>query len=164
MVHPRRPKAYLSHIRSKIEINDGSGSIFPHLSICDLVPPNGSKRRTSFAMDTYNNVPAAFPDPDSLQEFSMLQNSYSAVYGRNVGVVVNMITKSGTNEFHGDAWEFFRNDKLDAADFFNNAAGIGRGEFRQNQFGFTAGGPIKRNKTFIFGDCANSSLSSLAIW
>src|SRR5262249_35665103 len=55
-IHPRRPKAYLSHIRSKIEVIDGSGSIFPHLSICDLVPPNSSKRRTSIALDTYNNV------------------------------------------------------------------------------------------------------------
>ena len=54
--------------------------------------------------------------------------------------------------FHGDAWEFLRNDKLDASDFFQNAAGLPRGEFRQNQFGFTAGGPIKKNKTFIFGD------------
>ncbi len=56
VVHPRRPKAYLSHIRSKIERNDGNGSIFPHLSICDLVPPNDTKRRTSIALDTYNNV------------------------------------------------------------------------------------------------------------
>jgi YVTN family beta-propeller protein len=56
VVHPRRPKAYLSHIRSKIEVVDGSGSIFPHLSVCDLVPPNGTKRRTSIALDTYNNV------------------------------------------------------------------------------------------------------------
>jgi YVTN family beta-propeller protein len=56
IVHPRRPKAYLSHIRSKIETIDGSGSIFPHLSICDLVPPNDKKRRSSLAMDTYNNV------------------------------------------------------------------------------------------------------------
>ncbi len=56
VVHPRRPKAYLSHIRSKIDIIDGSGSIFPHLSICDLVPPNGKKRRTSIGMDSFNNV------------------------------------------------------------------------------------------------------------
>jgi YVTN family beta-propeller protein len=56
VVHPRRPKAYLSHIRSKIEVIDGSGSIFPQLSVCDLVPPNGQKRRTSFGMDTYNGV------------------------------------------------------------------------------------------------------------
>ena len=54
-------------------------------------------------MDMYNNVPAAFPNPDTLQEFSILQNSYSAVYGRNAGAVVNMITKSGTNKFHGTA-------------------------------------------------------------
>ncbi len=56
VVHPRRPKAYLSHIRSKIEVIDGSGSIFPQLSVCDLVAPNGKKRRTSFGMDTYNGV------------------------------------------------------------------------------------------------------------
>jgi YVTN family beta-propeller protein len=56
VVHPRRPKAYLSHIRSKIEVIDGSGSIFPQLSVCDLVPANGKKRRTSFGMDTYNGV------------------------------------------------------------------------------------------------------------
>jgi YVTN family beta-propeller protein len=56
VVHPRRPKAYLSHIRSKIEVVDGSGSIFPQLSVCDLVSPNGRKRRTSFGMDTYNGV------------------------------------------------------------------------------------------------------------
>src|SRR5579875_1542189 len=56
IVHPRRPKAYLPHIRSKIDVIDGSGSIFPHLSICDLVPPNGQKRRTSIGMDSYNGV------------------------------------------------------------------------------------------------------------
>jgi YVTN family beta-propeller protein len=56
IIHPRRPKAYLAHIRSKIEVIDGSGSIFPHLSICDLVPANGTKRRTSIALDTYNGV------------------------------------------------------------------------------------------------------------
>ena len=53
-------------------------------------------------MDMYNNTPAAFPNPDTLQEFSMLQNSYSAVSGRNAGAVVNMVTKSGTNRLHGD--------------------------------------------------------------
>jgi YVTN family beta-propeller protein len=56
VIHPRRPKAYLSHIRSRVEVTDGGGSIFPQLSICDLVPPNGGKRRTSIAMDTFNNV------------------------------------------------------------------------------------------------------------
>jgi YVTN family beta-propeller protein len=56
VINPRRPKAYLSHIRSKIDTVDGNGSIFPHLSVCSLVPPDGTKRRTSIAMDTYNNV------------------------------------------------------------------------------------------------------------
>jgi YVTN family beta-propeller protein len=56
ILHPRRPKAYLSHVRSRTEVIDGGGSIFPHISVCDLVPPSGGKRRTSFAMDTYNGV------------------------------------------------------------------------------------------------------------
>jgi YVTN family beta-propeller protein len=56
VVHPRRPKAYLSHIRSMVQVNDGGGSIFPHVSVCDLRPPDGTRRRTSFAMDTYNGV------------------------------------------------------------------------------------------------------------
>ena len=56
MIHPRRPKAYLSHIRSRVEINDGSGSIFPQLTICDLVPPDRGKRRKSMGLDTYNEV------------------------------------------------------------------------------------------------------------
>jgi len=56
VLNPRRPKAYLSHIRSKIDTADGNGSIFPHMSVCSLVPPNDTKRRTSLAMDTYNNV------------------------------------------------------------------------------------------------------------
>src|SRR5262249_31025873 len=56
VIHPRRPKAYLSHIRSKIQVADGSGSIFPQVSICDLVPPNDTKRRVSLGMDTYNSL------------------------------------------------------------------------------------------------------------
>src|SRR5262249_17910659 len=90
-------------------------------------------------MDMYNNVPAAFPDPDSLQEFSMLQNSYSAVNGRNVGVVVNMITKSGTNNLHGTLYEFLRNDFFDARNFFS--AGVN--PLRRNQFGGGIGGPCQ---------------------
>ncbi len=94
----------------------------------------------------------ALPPVDAIAEFKVETANYSAEFGRAAGAVVNATVKSGTNELHGDAWEFLRNDKLDAADFFNNVAGLGKGEFRQNQFGFTAGGPIKKNKTFIFGD------------
>lgn len=82
----------------------------------------------------------------------METNDYSAEFGRAAGAVLNATIKSGTNEFHGNAWEFLRNDKLDAANFFENAGGIPKGEYRQNQFGFTFGGPVRKNKTFFFLD------------
>ncbi|HLJ16672.1 MAG TPA: TonB-dependent receptor [Bryobacteraceae bacterium] len=94
----------------------------------------------------------ALPPVDAIAEFKVETANYSAEFGRAGGAALNATLKSGTNQFHGDLWEFLRNDKLDAADFFTNAAGLQKGEFRQNQFGFTAGGPIRKNKTFIFGD------------
>ena len=79
--------------------------------------------------------------------------------GRAGGAVINLITKSGTNAFHGGAYEYlFRNDKLNANDFFANSAGIGRAEFRQNQFGGSVGGRIKKDKTFFFADIENLRL------
>jgi hypothetical protein len=99
------------------------------------------------------------PPVDAVQEFKVQTSDFSAEFGRSGAAVLNASIKSGTNSFHGDAWEFFRNDKLDAADFFENAGGIPKGELRQNQFGFTAGGPViipkvynGRNKLFFFGD------------
>ncbi|MGH9437113.1 MAG: TonB-dependent receptor domain-containing protein, partial [Terriglobia bacterium] len=89
---------------------------------------------------------------DAIQEFSVLTTNYSAEYGRTAGGVVNAITKGGTNQFHGDAYEFFRNDALDAANFFDNYSNVTKLPFRQNQFGASAGGPIQKNKTFVFGD------------
>ncbi len=82
----------------------------------------------------------------------MQTNNYSAEFGRSAGAILNATIKSGTNQFHGNAWEFLRNDKLDAANFFENAGGLRKGEYRQNQFGFTIGGPIRKDKTFFFGD------------
>ncbi|HKV24760.1 MAG TPA: TonB-dependent receptor [Candidatus Acidoferrum sp.] len=99
------------------------------------------------------------PPVDAVQEFKVQTSDFSAEFGRSGAAVLNATIKGGTNEFHGDAWEFFRNDKLDAADFFENAHKIPKGALRQNQFGFTAGGPVYipkvydgRNKVFIFGD------------
>src|SRR5438093_7204965 len=99
------------------------------------------------------------PPVDAIEEFKVETSGFSAQYGRSGAAVLNATIKSGTNELHGSAWEFFRNDKLDAADFFENAGGIKKGELRQNQFGFTAGGPVAiphlyngRNKLFFFGD------------
>ncbi len=99
------------------------------------------------------------PPVDAIQEFRVETSSFSAEFGRSGAAVLNATIKSGTNELHGSAWEFFRNDKLDAADFFENAGGIPKGALRQNQFGFTVGGPVViphilngRNKLFFFGD------------
>src|SRR6266566_1949116 len=89
---------------------------------------------------------------DAVQEFSVITSNVSAEYGRTSGGVINAITKSGTNQFHGSAYEFLRNDALDAANFFENANGLKKGSFRQNQFGASAGGPIRKDKLFIFGD------------
>jgi Carboxypeptidase regulatory-like domain/TonB dependent receptor len=99
------------------------------------------------------------PPVDAVQEFKVQTSDFSAEFGRSGAAVLNATIKSGTNEFHGAVWEFFRNDKLDAADFFENSHKIPKGELRLNQFGFTAGGPVLipkvfdgRNKLFFFGD------------
>ena len=95
---------------------------------------------------------AVQPPPDALSEFRIQTRTYSAEFGMSAGAVINVSIKSGTNQFHGDIWEFFRNAVLDANAFFNNANDIPRGGFQQNQFGGTLGGPIRRDKSFFFGD------------
>jgi hypothetical protein len=96
---------------------------------------------------------------DAISEFKIQTNNYSAQFGHGAGAVLNATIKSGGNEFHGDAWEFLRNDDLDASDFFQNAAGLPIPAFRRNQFGFTQGGPVwiphvynGKNRTFFFFD------------
>ncbi len=98
------------------------------------------------------------PSVDELQEFRIQTNTFSPQYGLSMGNVVNAVTKSGTRSFHGDAFEFLRNNNLDANNYFNNLDGLARPQFKRNQFGFTAGGPVyiphfykQRDKTFIFG-------------
>ncbi|HEV2494680.1 MAG TPA: TonB-dependent receptor [Terriglobia bacterium] len=99
------------------------------------------------------------PPVDAIQEFKVQTSDYSAQYGRSGAAILNATIKSGTNDLHGDLFEFFRNDKLDAADFFEDSGGVQKGEFRLNQFGFTVGGPVViphvydgHNKLFFFGD------------
>ncbi|HEV2135974.1 MAG TPA: carboxypeptidase regulatory-like domain-containing protein [Terracidiphilus sp.] len=93
------------------------------------------------------------PPPDAIDQFKVQTSDYSAQLGRAAGAVLNATIKSGTNQFHGDLWEFFRNDKLDAADWFeDNSPTPKKGEYRFNQFGGTIGGPIIKNKIFFFGD------------
>ncbi len=93
----------------------------------------------------------AIPNPDAIQEFKVQTGQYDASYGRDAGANVNVVTKSGTNQFHGNLWEYFRNEKLNASNFFLNETGQPKGILRQNQFGGTFGGPIKKDKLFFFG-------------
>jgi hypothetical protein len=89
---------------------------------------------------------------DAVAEFSVMTTNYSAEYGRTSGGILTSTTKSGTNQFHGSAYEFLRNAALDADSFIDNENGNPKPAFRQNQFGASAGGPIQKDKTFIFGD------------
>ena len=89
-------------------------------------------------------------NPDAVAEFKVQTNNYSAEYGRAGGAIVNVSVRSGTNEFHGSAWEFIRNTRLNAVGFFKPS--LGKPVFQQNQFGAAFGGPIRKNKTFFFAD------------
>lgn len=96
--------------------------------------------------DQFANLPAIQPSPDSIAEFRVLTNTFDAEYGRNSGAVVNVVTKSGSNQLHGNLYEFFRNKDLNAKGFFDSQ----KIDYLQNQFGATLGGPIKKDKTFFF--------------
>lgn len=96
--------------------------------------------------------------PDAIAEFKVETNGYGPEFGRGGGAAVNVVMKSGTNQFHGSGWEFLRNNKLDARNFFDYVDN-GAPPYRQNQFGLTAGGPIMRNRTFIFGDYEGARIS-----
>jgi hypothetical protein len=97
--------------------------------------------------DTLNSGYVMTPPPDALEQFKMVTHNFSAEYGANSGSVVTAITKAGTNNLHGALWDFLRNDKLDARNFFAPV----RPALRQNQFGGSAGGPLGRDKTFLSG-------------
>ncbi len=107
------------------------------------------------ANDLFANLPTVQPSPDSIQEFRVLTNTFDAEYGRNSGSVVNVVTKSGTNDLHGSVFEFFRNKVLNANNYCLTAAApedlpCDKPQFNQNQFGGTFGGPIVKNRTFFF--------------
>jgi Carboxypeptidase regulatory-like domain len=105
-----------------------------------------------FDRNLWLNTLVMVPIVDSIQEYRVMTSNYSAQYGEAAGAVTEVDTKSGTNEFHGDVWEFLRNDKLNANNYFNNLNNAARPAFHRNQFGGTFGGPILRNKAFFFVD------------
>jgi hypothetical protein len=110
---------------------------------------------SAFNQTGIGGAPASILPIDAIQEFN-LQSQFNAEYGRNSGSVINIITKSGTNQFHGSGFEFVRNDLFDARNYFNRSIDpsgnrIPKSEFRNNQFGASLGGPIVKDKTFFFG-------------
>ena len=135
------------------QLGNGNGSLFYGSQDTGSVSVNGGRTRANNfsvnggdANDQFVNLPTIQPSPDSVEEFRVITNTFDAEYGRNSGSVVNVITKSGTNAFHGDLFEYFRNTILDAQGYFNST----RPQWNQNQFGGTIGGPIKKDSSFFF--------------
>ncbi|MBV8894528.1 MAG: carboxypeptidase regulatory-like domain-containing protein, partial [Acidobacteria bacterium] len=134
-------------------VSGSSNSLFYGSGDAGSVSVNGGRSRANNfsvnggdANDQFVNLPTVQPTPDSIDEFRVITNTFDAEYGRNSGAVVNVITKSGTNSFHGNIYEYFRNTKLDAQGYLNTI----RPQFNQNQFGGTFGGPIKKDRSFFF--------------
>jgi hypothetical protein len=135
---------------------DGAGSLAWRASAS--FSANGQRPRdNNFMLDGVDNnetwlqTVVIFPSVDALDEFKLQTSTYSAEFGRSLGGVVNLQIKSGTNNMRGSGFEFHRNDAFDANNFFNNRAGRGKPDFKQNQFGGTLGGALMRDRTFFFG-------------
>lgn len=133
----------------------GGGSLLPRI--------NGSRPRTNEYL--YDGISVLQPEPgqvafypiiDAMQEFRLNVNAYSPEYGRSNGGAVMVIGKTGSNDFHGTLFEFFRNEVLNARNYFAQPGS--KPEFRRNQYGFTIGGPVRRNKTFFFADWQGTRL------
>src|SRR5579862_5176484 len=130
-----------------------SGGTFYGSSDAGAVSVNGGRGRANNfsvnggdANDAFVNLPTIQPTPDAIEEFRVISNTFDAEYGRNSGAVVNVVTKSGTNQWHGDVYEYFRNTVLNAQGYFNTI----KPQENQNQFGGTFGGPILKDRTFFF--------------
>jgi Carboxypeptidase regulatory-like domain len=117
---------------------------------------------TSHSDDSQQREVEYVPSIDAVQEFKVQQNNFSADTGFSGSTVLNVVMRSGTNQFHGTVYEFVRNQKFDANNWFNNSAGIDIPPLRYNDFGFVVGGPIRKNKTFFFGDYEGSRIHSLS--
>src|SRR5438309_3805109 len=139
-----------------------SGGVFENERANEALSVNGLRvSNNNFLLNGVDNNEfglggvVVLPPPDAIQEFKTEENSMSAEFGRG-GAAVNVVLKSGTNRVHGGAYEFIRNDKLDARNYFASPPPSPKPGFKRNQFGFFLGGPIKKDKTFIFGDYEGS--------
>ncbi|MBM3785758.1 MAG: hypothetical protein FJW30_15455 [Acidobacteria bacterium] len=124
-----------------------------------IISINGGRNKTNEIMidgvpstTGFVNVMTTIPSVDATEEFKVQSSNLSAEWGRFGGGVINVSTKSGTNEFHGTLFEFLRNSVLDSNEFFNKGAGRAIPPFRMNQYGFALGGPVVKNRTFFFAD------------
>src|SRR6266403_889037 len=134
----------------------GNRGFGQQLTISGARPQQNNYRLDGVSLNDYaNGAPGSVLGGnlgvDAIQEFSVLTSNYSAEYGKTSGGVVNAITRSGTNDFHGSAYEFLRNSALDARNYFEDPT-AGKAPFKRNQFGGGIGGPIVKNKTFFFAD------------
>jgi len=132
------------------ELNPGTISINGQREFSNAFIVNGSD-----AEEDVNSGTAIVPNLDSIAEFRLLTSSFEAEYGGYSGGQINVVTKSGTNSFHGDLFEFLRNTDFDSRNYFSAA----RGAFHQNQFGGTFGGPLQKNKVFFFADYQGTRLT-----
>jgi Carboxypeptidase regulatory-like domain/TonB-dependent Receptor Plug Domain/TonB dependent receptor len=146
-----QPGVVLATSHASVDVNRGYGA---QLSISGARPQQNNYRLDGISINDYSNggpgsVLGQNLGVEAIQEFSVLTSNYSAEYGKTSGGVVNAISRSGTNQFHGSVYEFLRNSALDAPGYFD--AGVSP-PFRRNQFGASAGGPIRKDRTFVFGD------------
>ena len=135
----------------------GGRGLANQMSIGGARPTQNSYRLDGAIVNDYSNsgpagVLGSNLGVDAIQEFSVLTTNYSAEYGFTSGGVINAITKSGTNTFHGSLFEFIRNEKFDANNFFSNAFGLPKTPLKQNQFGASGGWRVLKDKLFIFGN------------
>jgi hypothetical protein len=143
----------LLQLQPGVQSQTGAGLFYGSDNTGSVSVNGGRGRSNNFmvnggdANDQFANLPAVQPSPDTIEEFRVLTNTFDAEFGRNSGSVVNVVTKSGSNQLHGDVYEFFRNKVLNARGFFDTELP----DFKQNQFGGTLGGPIKKDRTFFFG-------------
>jgi Carboxypeptidase regulatory-like domain len=143
-------------IAPNAQADQGNTKTFP---VAVTITANGTRvGQTNYLLDggnnvdEYTNVNAPFPMPDAVQEFSVQTSNYNAEYGQNAGGVVNIITRSGGNKYHGDLFEFIRNRAFNAANYFSYVNGVKTVDpLKRNQFGGTIGGPVAHHSFFFFG-------------
>jgi outer membrane receptor protein involved in Fe transport len=155
-------------VTAESHVGDNNRGYGAQVSISGARPQQNNYRLDGISINDYaNGGPGSLLGGnlgvDAIEEFSVLTSNYSAEYGKSSGGVVNAITRSGTNQLHGSAYEFLRNSALDARNFFDGATVP---PFKRNQFGASAGGPIRKDRIFIFGDYESirQSLAVTHLW